>query len=326
MATAASPTPTTEKVLLAPLSLPLNLQGHKHPFMPILKQIRKAASERGGRVGAEQRFDLVNGFPTAAMPRTGKQKQRVLRAVCACLSKLIADNPVVHAKRPRGQSPRVAAPNAGQIAALLNDLGVHNPPLVDLAILLISTGCRRSEALGMRWQDIDFTLSAVSIRQVVIEHNGKWSIRQGTKSVAGQRSIRMPEVAMAALRRQQARVAVARLKLGRYWSDNDLVFPDESSGRARAPAAITKAFTRSSNRVAKLSCGWPEHASPVHSLRHAAATAALAAGVDIGTVSNRLGHSSPAVTLRIYISGTTDKDAAAGDAMAAAIPRKPRSA
>ena len=131
---------------------------------------------------------------------------------------------------------------------------------------------------------------------------------------------------IAEVRRQQARVAAARLKLGRYWSDNDLVFPDESSGRARAPAAITKAFTRSSKRLTKLACGWPEHASPVHSLRHAAATAALAAGVDIGTVSTRLGHSSPAVTLRIYISGTADKDRSAGDAMATAIPRKPQSA
>jgi len=35
-----------EKVLLASLSLPLNLQGNKHPFVPVLKQLRKAARDR----------------------------------------------------------------------------------------------------------------------------------------------------------------------------------------------------------------------------------------------------------------------------------------
>jgi hypothetical protein len=35
-----------EKVLLASLPLPLNLQGNKHPFVPMLQQIRKKAKER----------------------------------------------------------------------------------------------------------------------------------------------------------------------------------------------------------------------------------------------------------------------------------------
>ncbi|MBO0710986.1 MAG: hypothetical protein J2P47_06880 [Acetobacteraceae bacterium] len=48
--------------------------------------------------------------------------------------KLITDNPAVHAKRPRGQSPRVAAPTLEQVSALLEDLGRHNPALLDLAI------------------------------------------------------------------------------------------------------------------------------------------------------------------------------------------------
>ena len=163
---------------------------------------------------------------------------------------------------------------------------------------------------------------------MVIEHDGKWSIRQGTKSIAGSRSIKLPAVAIEALRRQQARVAALRLKLGRYWQNHDLAFPDETSGGPRAPAAITKAFTRAAKRVARLPCGWPETATPVHSLRHAAATSALAAGVEIGTVSARLGHSSPAVTFRVYVSGQANRDLAAGEAMAAAIAAeigKPRS-
>lgn len=49
---------------------------------------------------------------------------------------------------------------------------------------------------------------------------------------------------------------------------------------------------------------------------------ALAAGIDIGTLSARLGHSSPAVTARIYVHGMPDKDADAGEVMAAVITSK----
>jgi integrase len=50
-----------------------------------------------------------------------------------------------------------------------------------------------------------------------------------------------------------------------------------------------------------------------HALRHSHASALIAAGVDIVTVSKRLGHGSPAITLRIYahlFDGRTDAAAA----------------
>jgi integrase len=120
-----------------------------------------------------------------------------------------------------------------------------------------------------------------------------------------------------ALRRQQAHVAELRLKIGRHWHDNDLVFPDVQGG-PRAPASITRAFTRAAARA-----NWPEHSSPVHSLRHAAASHALAQGINLAAISRRLGHSSPAVTARIYLSSNSEQDRAAGEAMAA-IPRRLR--
>jgi integrase len=224
--------------------------------------------------------------------------------------RLLADNPAEHAKPPRGQSPDVAVPSIEQVEALLIDLAANNPDLVDLALTIISTGLRRSEALGLRWQDVDWSAGRLTVRQVVIEHAGQWSIRHGTKSKAGARTIGLAASVIAALRRQQARVAETRLKIGRFWRDHDLVFPDHEGG-PRAPAAITKAFTRASSRA-----GWPEHSSPVHSLRHAAASHSLAAGVDLATISQRLGHSSPAVTARIYLSSDAERDRQAGEVMA----------
>ena len=154
------------------------------------------------------------------------------------------------------------------------------------------------------------------IRQVVIEHDGHWSVRQGTKSPAGHRTISFDSVALEALRRQQARVAEWRLKLGRFGQDHDLVFPDPTTGGPRAPATVTRAFTRAAQRAQ-----WPQHASPVHGLRHAAASLALAGGIDLAVISGRLGHSSAAVTTRLYLHSDVERDRAAAEVMSA-IPRR----
>ena len=228
----------------------------------------------------------------------------------------LAVNPALSAKPPRGQSPVRGIPNAMQISALLEDFTTHNPPMADLALLLIGTGMRRSEALGLRFAGIDWAQRTLTVHQVVIEHDGDFSLREGTKSIAGRRTISIDPVILEALRRQQARVAEWRLKLGPAWLDNDLVFPNPASGGPSAPATITRAFTRAAQRA-----GWPENTSPVHGFRHAAASLSLAGGIDLATVSFRLGHSSPAVTARLYLHGDEARDRKAAVAMSA-IPRR----
>jgi integrase len=228
----------------------------------------------------------------------------------------IDSNPAAVAKAPRGQAPQRTIPDSAQIGSLLDEFALHNPPMADLALIIISTGLRRSEVLGLRFADLDWTAGRLTVAQVVIEHDGAWSVRQGTKSRAGYRTISIDPLVIEALRRQQARVAEWRLKLGRFWQDNDLVFPDPTTGGPRAPAGVTRAFTRAAQRAR-----WPQYASPVHGLRHAAASLALAGGIDLAVISRRLGHSSAAVTARIYLHGDVERDRAAAAVMAA-IPHR----
>jgi integrase len=228
-------------------------------------------------------------------------------------------NPALSAKAPKGRSPKMEAPSVEQVAAFIADLETHNCELVELALVIIATGLRRSEALGLRWSDIDWEGRRLAVKQAVIEHAGQWSIRLGTKSIAGQRTIGLATTTIEALRRQQARVAESRRAVGRFWRDDyDLVFP-AVDGTARAPASVTRAFARASRRA-----GWPEHATPVHGLRHAAASHALAEGgtADLAAVSKRLGHSSPAVTARVYLSSSAEQDRAVADAMAGIVSKR----
>ena len=101
--------------------------------------------------------------------------------------------------------PKRTIPDALRIAAFLDALAKHNPELVELAQTIIGTGLRLS--LGLRFQDADF------------EFDGNWALREGTNSIVGRRTISVAPAVIEALRKQQARVAEWRLRLGKYWTD-----------------------------------------------------------------------------------------------------------
>jgi len=186
--------------------------------------------------------------------------------------------------------------------------------MVAVAALIGGTGLRRSEALGLRWQDVDMAGGRVTVRQAVVEVAGRYFIRPGGKSADSERGVALALSIVSLLRVQKARVAELRLKLGKHWQDLDLVFPSPASGGPMAPATVTRAFRRAADRA-----GWPDGAAAVHGLRHAAASLALAGGTDLATVSRRLGHSNPSITARLYIHPQEELDRAAAEGMAARL-------
>ncbi len=72
------------------------------------------------------------------------------------------------------------------------------------------------------------------------------------------------------------------------------------------PQYITSAFQRATKRA-----GLP--VLPLHALRHTHATAGLRAGIDLHTMSRRLGHSSVAITGDIYFHVVEEQDRDAAD-------------
>lgn len=167
-------------------------------------------------------------------------------------------------------------------------------------LFLATTGARRGEALGLRWQDVDFTRNVVSIRQELIpltKPSGRG--REGriiprTKSDEP-RVIELDGRTVTALRAWRKRQAEERLMLGEGYDDHGLVFcrPD---GRPYHPEAFSKTYDRRLAREAFADLPRIR----LHDLRHTWATLALVAGVDVKIVSERLGHSSPLITWQTY--------------------------
>ena len=83
-----------------------------------------------------------------------------------------------------------------------------------------------------------------------------------------------------------------RLEWGPAWSDSGLVFT-RADGKLVHPERVSKAFSATVKRT-----GLPQ--IHLHDLRHTHATLALEAGVHPKVVSERLGHSTVAITMDIY--------------------------
>lgn len=176
---------------------------------------------------------------------------------------------------------------------------------------LVTTGTRRSEALGIRWSDLDLKAGRASIRQTVKLVDKEIVVSPRTKS-AKARVIALDRATVASLRSWKTTQQRERLLQGAHVEADDLVFalPD---GRPYNPDRFSREFIRRQRR---------HEVGPeirLHDLRHTWATLALQAGVHPKVVQERLGHSSIAITLDLYSHVTDPMKSDAAEQVAALI-------
>lgn len=157
--------------------------------------------------------------------------------------------------------------------------------------LLLSTGLRRGEVLGLRWEDLDFDAGRLAVSQTVVVASNKAYLSE-PKTVAGRRSVSLHPEMVAALHRRQAEQQGARALVGSAWRENDLVFTT-ALGTLIHPRNLARDFHAAVRRVG---------VRPIrlHDLRHTAATLALTGGAHPKQVQEMLGHARVAITLDVY--------------------------
>ena len=179
-----------------------------------------------------------------------------------------------------------------------------------LWLTLITTGLRRGEIAGLRWQDVklDTRRLRISRNRVVVDHK----VIEGTpKTPKSRRDIGIDPATVAALKAHKARQAEERLAWGPTYQATDLIFTWED-GRPLHPDLISRTFVRLASK-----CDLPR--ITIHGLRHSYATAALEAGVALKVISDRLGHSSISITADIYSHVRPEIDQAAANQVAGLI-------
>ena len=218
---------------------------------------------------------------------------------------VIRDNVAEVIKPPRApdQEKQILQPDRAR--ELLEALRGH--PLYMLAALALATGARRNELLALRWQDVDLDKGHLRI-ETALEQTRAYGIRiKAPKTRKGRRTISLPGAAVEALRVHWRAQQEQRLALGIGKSPADSPVLATFDGKPQSPGAITKAWAR-----AMVEIGMPD--AGLHSLRHTHVSMLLASGMDILTISRRIGHASVKVTYGHLIHGTDDRAAQIMDA------------
>ena len=210
---------------------------------------------------------------------------------------LVTTNPVTNSEPP---VPRKRVGKALLPAEQVHLIDSASGPwcMQTLLQLLAATGARRGEALALRWADIDGR-DAVIARSLSQTKAGLQF--KGTKTERPRR-VNMPESILAALKQYRQEQEKFRQKFGPdYRSDLDLIFANPD-GTPLKPDTISASISLLCRRL-----GLPQGVS-LHTLRHSHGSVLLADGVDLATVSERLGHSSIRVTADIYSHALRGRD------------------
>jgi integrase len=157
--------------------------------------------------------------------------------------------------------------------------------------VIAMTGMRRSEAIGLRWSDVDLEAGRLSVRRALIPINREVVVSE-PKTAKGRRVVALDPGTIEVLKAQAARQLDAQSEWDEAWIEFGLVFTAEN-GAALDPESVSRYFRQAVKKtmVPKIR---------LHDLRHTHATLALQASVHPKVVSERLGHATVSITLDTY--------------------------
>lgn len=156
--------------------------------------------------------------------------------------------------------------------------------------LAAMTGMRRGEILGLRWSDVDLDAARISVRHALV--SVEYAVLESRPKTHHARVIDLDPQTVEVLHAHRRHQQFERDQWGPDYQDNELVVAKEN-GEPIHPQSFSQVFNRlvHSSGLRRIR---------LHDLRHTHATIAIKAGVPVKVVSERLGHESPAFTLKQY--------------------------
>lgn len=223
---------------------------------------------------------------------------------------VVVANPVKAVRPPRVEKHRARFHDPADLAAVWQAL--QTEPLLWRALIACTLllGLRRSELVGLQWQDVDYARAAVQVRRGVSKRTGEDQTTGPLKTATSQRAIPIPAELAAILKSWQQEqggdgedfIAAEKTKDGPLrWIHLDW------------PTKWYRKFTT-------------RHKLPavnLHGLRHTYVTTLLASGMTLADIANLAGHATPAVTASVYSHATTGIHERATTALSAAINTQP---
>ena len=227
----------------------------------------------------------------------------------AFLDDSIPMNPMLRVKRPaprKDEQPKEESDKAYTVQELsyILSCAAQEPLQWQTYISLAAdTGLRRGECCGLQWSDIDFKAGAVTVRR-----NLQYTAAAGVYATSPKNGkVRVVDVGpdtlalLKQLREKQAQSCISK------WC-----FTQEGTAEPMHPQSPTRYFQKFGQRYGV------KDFHP-HKLRHSSASIAITSGADVVSVSERLGHSDTAVTLRMYAHANEESIRRAGQTVRDAL-------
>src|SRR6516165_10276571 len=249
---------------------------------------QQAASE----AGAARRRGVAHRSPSGGLAaRTIGHAHRVLGKALRDAEK---DNLVIKNVCKLERAPKVTDEEmviVRDVAALLVKL--RHWRLGPVAMVALFTGMRLSEVLALRWNCVDLDAKVIRVREA-LEQTKAHGIRfKSAKTRAGRRDITLPDILVDALREHRKRQLEFRMQIGAGRLLDDALLFATIEGDPLTPNGVSMAWSDFADDAGISDVTF-------HALRHTHASQLIDAGVDIVTISKRLGHSKPDITLRVY--------------------------
>jgi integrase len=261
---------------------------------------------RKGRYGAP---DGASGVSTATIGRAHNLLSKALDE--GVRHGLVVKNVCRLQRPPRGDTEEIQILTPQQVEDLPTLLRGH--ALEAPALTALYTGMRRGEILALRWGNVDLDgAEIIRVRQSIEETKAGLRFKP-PKSKAGIRDIRLPAIVTDVLQAHRKRELERRLQLRQgKLTDDALVFPmpDGSPQRPNSFGSLWSKWAKAQGVNVSF-----------HALRHTHASQLIDMGVDVVTISRRLGHSSPSITLDVYAHLFRKDDGKAAAAINAAFAR-----
>jgi integrase len=218
-------------------------------------------------------------------PASRRQAALVLTNACrhAVRLKLIPSAPTAGVTKPKLAEREMRVLTEDEVKVFL--AAARRSRHYALFALAVATGLRRGELLALHWPDVDFDAGTVTVRRTLVMVGEEFILKE-PKTKASRRTISVPAFALDALHEHRKKM------VARGFADK-AVFCNCRGGFVRGYNLLRNSFQPILARA-----GLPK--LRFHDLRHTHATALLSRGHPVKAVSQRLGHSDVAVTLRVY--------------------------
>ncbi|MBR3000452.1 MAG: site-specific integrase [Oscillospiraceae bacterium] len=247
------------------------------------------------------------GRPPA--PKTILEHHRFISMVLeeAFKEGIINTNPAKRANPPKLQHHDVNFFDDDVVRAILKAADSEPIKWKALLYVLLFSGVRKGELLGIRWSTVDFVNETISIKENVLYEPDVGIYIDTPKTPKSLRTISLPSEIMALLKDLQQFQEAERHRIGAYPEADGYVFAKED-GSPMHPDSIGPFLKKfeTKNNLPKLNA---------HAFRHTMASMLYMEGLDSVSISARLGHAQVSTTANIYAHALPKRDKDNSDAL-----------